>query len=158
MENETDTIHAAPVESEHPVVVRIWSPLAAALFSLLLSYPTGLVLALRNWQLLGLRREAMRHFVGAIVLSVLFICLLLFLPKSTGRLFAIALSVITFSYLKAKLKSDTEEVKARNPNLIIEYRPWYTGCGWALLGMMVFVLLAVFLFGAAVMLDAPIKK
>jgi hypothetical protein len=145
-----------PAVERPPVVVRIWSPLTAALFALLLGFPAGVAIATRNWGRLGMQKEWSRHLAGAFLLSIPVALLFVLLSSRAGRVVGALLSITAFSYLKAKLHSDLEELRAGRPEMTVQYRPWYSAFGWALLGMTVFlliyfaVLVTVSLIGMAV--------
>ena len=124
-------------------VVRVWTPLTIAVYGLLLAYPAALVLAVKNWQALGMYREAGRHVLGAFVVSIPLIGLMIFSPPRTARLFALAVNIGAFSYFKAKLRSDIAEAAAAVPSPTIVYRKWYSALGWALLGICALLVFAV---------------
>ena len=121
----------------------IWSPLAAAVYGLVLAFPASLVLAVKDWRELGMHKEARRHVLGAFVVSLVLIGLLIFLPSRIARGIALAANFAVFFYLKEKLRLDIATASARDPRLVIHYRPWYTGVLWALLGLLLFLLLFV---------------
>jgi hypothetical protein len=130
--------------------IRVWSPVSVAVCALLLGYPAGIVLAMKDWQALGLRREIKAHFSGALAFSIILIATLLLTPSEAGRIFGPLSSVMAFAYLKAKLRSDVEEFKKANPALSIAYRSWYAGLGWVLVGYLVFLCIAVAVFVIAI--------
>ena len=137
---DLESTAAAPpaVASARPV--RVWSPVTVAVYGLVLGYPAGIALALRNWRALGLRREVWVHLLGALLFSVLFIGIFLFVPKRARRIFGLAANVGAFIYLKAKLQSDLEDVKTADPNLVVGHRRWYAGLGWVFVAYVVFFL------------------
>ena len=112
----------------------VWTPVAVAVYGLLLGYPAAMMLAVKNWRALGMYKEAGRHVLGAFLLTLPFIGLILYSTPRKGRFFAIAMSIATFSYLKEKLRSDIASVGG-----VVRYRRWYSGLGWALLGFVVFL-------------------
>jgi hypothetical protein len=136
---------------------RLWTPLAVALYGLLLGYPFAVPLAFKNWKALGMRREGTMHLIGAIILSIPFSGILLFTSDRTGRLFGLVLNVMAFSYLKAKLRSDEAAFKAANQSAV-EYRTWYSGCGWALLGLLLFCVIFFIVLFVLVAADAPLPE
>jgi hypothetical protein len=141
MTNSGESGIGAPAVVPGPHVARIWSPLAVAVFGLLLGYPSGLALAFRNWKALGMRTEIRRHLVGALLISLPFVGVMVFAPDVVGSIFGLVFGIGTFSYLKAKLRSDIAERQDADPGLVIDYRLWYTGFGWVLLGVFVFFLI-----------------
>jgi hypothetical protein len=138
-------------------VVRVWTPLAVGVYALFLGYPSGLALATHNWFTLGRRREASIHLAGAFVLTVVLLCLILFLPRRAGRLLSLAVTIVGFSYLKARQRSDLEELQFAEPGVVIQYRRWYAGCGWVLVGLSVFLMMAVTLLILAMAAGLPLR-
>lgn len=147
---------AGPAYAAPASVARVWSPLAVAVYSLVLAYPASLILAVKNWRALGMYKEAGRHVLGAIALSMPVIGLLIFAPPRPARIFMAALNIAAFSYLKAKLGSDIADAQSANPALRIEYRRWYSALGWVILGLLLFVLLAFIIFMTLVFANVPI--
>ena len=124
-------------------VARLWSPLVVAVYGLVLAFPASLVLAVKDWRELGMHKEARRHVLGALVVSLVLIGLLIFLPSRIARGIALAANFAVFFYLKEKLRLDIATASARDPRLVIRDRPWYTGVLWALPGLLLFLLLFV---------------
>src|SRR5688572_16890291 len=109
-----------------PPVIRIWSPLAVAMYGLVLAYPASLVLAVKNWRALGLRGRILPHIVGAFGLTLHLLGFLIFAPPRVGRMFTLAANVMAFVYIKERLYSDLREMTAARPYVRIERRPWYS--------------------------------
>ena len=131
---------ADPLQPESPApVVRVWSPLAVAVYGLFLFFPASLALAVKNWRALGVRGRILPHVAGAFVLALLTIGTFLFAPPLLRRLFRLATMVLTFVYLKERLRSDLQDFKDRHPEVRVETRRWQSGCGWAMLGLMIFM-------------------
>jgi hypothetical protein len=150
------TENSAEYQTQTPAtVVRLWSPLAVALYGLLLGFPAAVVPAFRNWAALGLWREASGHLVGALLLSLPFIGMSVFSPPRTVRAFGLVTNIAIFIYLKAKLRSDIEEVRKTDPSVVIDYRPWYSGAGWAVLGLLGFLWLYLRTVLVLAILDVP---
>lgn len=122
--------------------VKLWTPLAIGVYGLLLGYPCAIIPAARNWRALGMHRDARLHLAAAFLLSIPYVMMFIFWPGTPVRLVRAVLNVVTFSYLKAKLRSDIADAQEANPALAVQYRSWYSAMGWALLGLFVFVLLA----------------
>lgn len=123
--------------------VRVWSPLAVGVYSLVLAYPGALLLAVKNWRALGMYKEAGRHVLGGILFSLPFIGIILFSSARAGRVFGLVINICAFSYLKSKLRSDIASATAEDPLLAVEYRPWYSALGWAVLGVLLLTILMV---------------
>ena len=128
-----------------PAPLRLWTPKAVGLFSIFLSFPAALALAVGNWRALGLHARIRQHILGAFALSVPLSLLLLFAPSRLGRFFAIAVNVAAFSYLKLALNGDIQAFRAASPAVDVQFRQWYTGLGWALLGLVIFITLHLLL-------------
>jgi hypothetical protein len=122
-------------------IARVWSPLAVAMYGLLLAYPAALLLAVKNWVALGQRDRIMPHVVGGALLSLPLFAIMIFSSPRTGRVFGLVANVMAFVYLKEKLKSDLSEFQDGNADVPVETRRWYTALGWALLGIAIFVAL-----------------
>ncbi|HEX8169335.1 MAG TPA: hypothetical protein VF824_02210 [Thermoanaerobaculia bacterium] len=118
-----------------PPVVPVWSPVTVAVYGLLLGFPAGVMLALRNWRALGMRREVRTHLAGAFVVALV----IFFVLPRLVRYVSGGTSIAAFIYLKAKLRSDFEDAQ---PSVTLLYRPWYTALGWALLADAAFILFA----------------
>ena len=144
MGNDPPMTDPLPPEAPSPVV-RIWSPLAVAVYGLLMTFPAAVVLSVKNWHALRLRGRILPHVAGAAVLAVLLVGILTFGPPRVRRIFSLATTVMAFVYLKEKLNSDLREFRAAHPDVRVEMRPWYSAFGWALLGfffLMVIVMTA----------------
>lgn len=120
-------------------VARVWSPLAVALYAFFMTYPAGLLLAVRNWRALGLNGRILPHVAAAFMLTFPLVCIVTFAPPRLRQILTITLNGIVFVYLKERLRSDLAEFVAANPDARVETRPWYSGFGWGCLGMVVLV-------------------
>jgi hypothetical protein len=120
---------------------RVWSPLAVALYGLVLAYPAALLLAVKNWVALGQRDRIMPHVVGGALLSLPLFAIMMFSTPRTGRVFGLVANVMAFVYLKEKLRSDLREFQDANADIPVETRRWYSGLGWAFLGVAIFLVL-----------------
>jgi len=129
------------IEQQPARVVHVWTPLAVGVYALLLHYPSGVALAVRNWFVLDRRRDAAIHLVAALMLTVPFVVVITLIPR-IGTIVNLVLRVAAFSYLKARQKSDLEDLQLAEPGTVIVYRRWYTGCGWVVLGLSIFILMA----------------
>jgi hypothetical protein len=121
--------------------LRVWSPLAVAVYSLVLAYPAALLLAVKNWIALGQRDRILPHVVGGALLSLPLFALMMFSSPRTGRVFGLVANVMAFAYLKEKLRSDLRDFQDDHPDVPVETRRWYSALGWALLGIAIFVAL-----------------
>lgn len=129
-----------PTQPESPTrVVRVWSPLAVAVYGLVLLYPASLVLAVKNWRALGMRGRILPHVAGAFGLTLLFIGTFFVSPPLVRRAFRLATMVVVFVYLKERVRSDVREFTELHPDVRVETRSWYSGCGWAMLGFLIFM-------------------
>lgn len=123
--------------------VRLWSPLAVALYGLLLGFPSAVVPAVRNWEALGRKKQAAWFLAAALGLTMFLVVVRAILPRGVGRFLMIILNCATFIYVKAKLQSDIADLQAAQPDVVIQYRSWYSAFGWALLGLIAIIFLAV---------------
>jgi hypothetical protein len=124
-----------------PPAARVWSPLAVAVYSLVLAYPAALFLAVKNWIALGQRDRIMPHVVGGALLSLPLFAIMMFSSPRTGRVFGLIANVMVFAYLKEKMRSDLREFQDANADVRVETRRWYTALGWAMLGVAIFLAL-----------------
>jgi hypothetical protein len=124
-------------------VVRVWSPLAVAVYAFFMTYPAGLLLAVRNWRALGLHGRVGPHVAVAFALTLPLVGIVTFAPPRVRQILTITMNGMVFVYLKERLRSDLAEFAAAHPEVRVETRPWYSAFGWALLG--IFVLLAMVL-------------
>jgi hypothetical protein len=134
-------------ESLEPIAIvptreaRLWSPLAIAVYGLVLAYPASLLLAVKTWRQLERRDRIVPHVLGAFALSVPLVVLMALAPRA-ARWAALGANVLAFTYLKEMLKADIREFASSHPTATIQYRPWYTAFGWALLGIVAFIVMA----------------
>jgi hypothetical protein len=124
-------------------VVRVWSPLAVALYSFFMTYPAGLLLAVRNWRALGLRGRVLPHVAGAVLLTLLLVGIVAFAPSRVRKTLTLTMSGIVFVYLKERLRSDLADFAAAHPDVRVETRPWYSAFGWGLLGIVLLLAMAL---------------
>ena len=120
--------------------VRVWSPVAVAVYGLLLAFPAGFVLAIKNWRALGMHKVAQRHTLGALAASAVAAVVLIYLPARIVRGVAVAFNIAIFFYLKERLRVDIAAASSRVPSAVIQYRSWYSGLPWALCGLLLFLL------------------
>jgi hypothetical protein len=133
-------------------VARVWSPLTVAIHAFLFGYPSGVLLAVKNWRALGMVDVARRHVLGAFAVTIPLVLVLLFLPSRFVRGVAVSLHIATFIYFKARMLADIEASKRA-----IERRPWYSALPWALLALLLFVVFVGLVGGmlAVVGVDVP---
>jgi hypothetical protein len=120
--------------------VRFWSPLAIGVYAVFFAYPASLLLAVKAWQQLERRDRIVLHLLGAFALSVPLVVLMILAPRA-GRWGALGANILAFSYLRERVKADIQEFSAIHPTTTVHYRPWYTALGWALLGIVVFIMM-----------------
>jgi hypothetical protein len=73
----------APEASQR--VVRVWSPLAVAVYSFFMTYPAGLLLAVKNWRVLGLHGRVPSHVAAAFALTLPLVGIVTFAPPRVRR-------------------------------------------------------------------------
>lgn len=129
-----------PLAPEAPQpVVRVWSPLAVAVYAFFMSYPARVLLALKNWRALGLHGRIGPHVSAAFLLTLPLVAIVTFAPPRVRQILTITMNGMVFVYLKERLRSDLAEFGAAHPDVRVETRPWYSGVGWALLGIVVLI-------------------
>ena len=111
--------------------VRIWSPVAVGVYGLLLGYPSALLLAVRNWQVL--RRETRIATHVLIAIAALPIIASGSIYPQAERIIALGVNIATFTYFRERLRSDIADFRQSNPSETIQIRPWYGAIGWTLL-------------------------
>jgi hypothetical protein len=121
---------------------RLWTPLAIAVYGLVLAYPSSLLLAVKTWRQLERRDRIVPHLLGAFALSVPLVILMALAPRA-GRWAVLGANIVAFSYLKETLKADIQEFSASHPEAAVRFRPWYTAFGWALLGIVALFVMAI---------------
>jgi hypothetical protein len=120
--------------------VRVYSPVAVAVYGLLLAFPCSLLLAVENWIALGQKKRIKGHLLGFGALAVILAVVVVRMPQ-TARLFAFTANVMAFAYFKQRLKADLAEYSALNPSADIVIKPWYRGLGSAVGGMVAFLVI-----------------
>lgn len=116
-------------------IVRVWSPRTVAWYGVLLGFPAGLVLAVRNWKAMRMDRQVHRHVIGGFLAIMLLIPVIIFVPNAFTRALSIGLTIGTYAYLKATFISD---IATAQSTYDVRYRSWYSGFGWALFGLLIF--------------------
>lgn len=135
IESEVPQPPAAPKE-----VVYAWTPRTVAWYGVLLGFPGGLALAVRNWKALKMDRQVHRHVIGGFVFTLVLIPPLLFVSGGVSRIVGIGLTFATYSYLKTTFTSD---IATAQLTYDVRYRPWYSGIGWALFGLVIFFTMVI---------------
>lgn len=127
------------VQIESPKeVVRVWSPRTVAWYGVLLGFPGGLAVAIRNWKALRMDHQARVHLLGGVIFSIVLAPILFVLPHSLNRGLGIGLTIGTFFYLKSKFTGDIAHAQL---TCDVQQRPWYSALGWAVLGLIAFIFL-----------------
>lgn len=123
--------------------VRVFSPVAVGVYGLVLAFPCSLSLAIRNWRALGRRDRIRPHLIGGIVVSVVFAVTAFLLPMRILKGVGVAANMAAFFYFRDRLRIDLESFAGANPGIEVQTRPWYAGLGWALLGLLLFLILCL---------------
>lgn len=120
---------------------RLWGPNLIGVVAVLFAFPSGMALAILNWQRMGLLQKARRTLYATLVASYAFVIVLLLLPPSIGQIVYFVVNVIIFFVLRREIDRDTDayayagnEVYPANPFVGI-------AIGFTIL------LLIIFLFG-----------
>lgn len=65
------------------------------------------------------------------------------LPVRILKGVGVAANFAAFYYFRDRLRIDLESFAGANPGIEVQTRPWYAGLGWALLGLLLFLILCV---------------
>jgi hypothetical protein len=138
------------VDSNRPIGprVEVYSPLAVAVYGLLLAFPSSLVLAVENWRAMGQQDRLKPHRWGFGLLVVILAVVAVRVPQA-ARVFAFAANLMAFGYFRQKLRADMAAFRASNPAADLVLKPWYRGLVPALLGVLGFMMI-MYLVGAVV--------
>lgn len=121
---------------------QLWGPTLIGAIAVLFAFPSGMALAIINWQRMGLLQKARKTLYATLVASYGFVVLLLLLPPSLGQIVYFVVNVGIFFVLRREIDRDTDayayagnEVHPANPLVAF-------AIGFAVL------LLIIFLFAA----------
>lgn len=128
--------------------VEVYSPLAVAVYGLLLAFPSSLVLAVENWKAMGQQDRLKPHAWGFGSLALILAVVVARVPQS-ARLFAFGANLMAFGYFRQKLRGDVAEFRANNPTADVVLKPWYRGFVPALSGVIAFMMI-IYLVGAVI--------
>lgn len=87
---------------------RLWGATLVGVIALVCAFPAGMVLAVMNWQQMGLLRKARRTLYAAVALAYLFVVVLLLLPPGVAQIFYFGANIAAFFLLRRELDRDAD--------------------------------------------------
>ncbi len=87
---------------------RLWGTTLIGVLTVICAFPAGMVLAIINWQQMGLLAKARRYLYGTVAATYLFVLILLLVPAGFGQIVYFAVNIGCFFLLRRELERDAD--------------------------------------------------